>query len=151
VFAMLDRMRLHLIELYWINNYLYPVFSVIWSEMDNLFYLMFGKHRCRWPELKNIKKELIQHDPIKNPWPESAFKLSFKIIIIIIFIHKLTWVNLSWPFQPVTYVLPRVNPKLSFKTMIISIFTLTLTWFNSGWLSWPVTRALSRVDPRVEF
>jgi len=65
-----------------------------------------------------------------NSWPKlylgSTPELSFKTIIITIFIHTLTRVNSCWPSWLVTWALPRSTPVSGFKIMIITTFILTL-------------------------
>ena len=44
----------------------------------------------------------------------STLKLSFKIIIIIIFIYTLTWINMSLPFRSTIRALPWIGPWFKF-------------------------------------
>jgi hypothetical protein len=58
------------------------------------------------------------HIDTPDTWLRSChgltFKLSFKIIIIIIFIHTLTWINRNLPFRSIIRALPRIGPWFKF-------------------------------------
>jgi len=62
--------------------------------------------------------------------PDSTLESSFKITIIINFIHTLTWVNLSWPSNSWPEPCPESTSKLDFKTMIVTTFILALIRVN---------------------